>query len=65
MATLAASFLDQDAGIAPASLQKQTGCFDQRIRFLGHNGINDEWLDEYNTKQHAYLLSAFSRGLAW
>ena len=52
--------IDQDAGLAPASIQKQTGCFDRWIRFLADMGIEDEFLEKYSRKQRQFLISAFS-----
>ena len=57
---LSQSFIDQDAGIAPASMQKQVGCFDRWKRFLADNGIEDEWLAEFTSDQRTRLLSAFA-----
>ena len=62
MGALAQSFVDQDAGIAPASNQKQSGCFDRWRRFLGSIGIEDEWLGEYSQEQRCYLISTFAGG---
>ena len=54
------SFVDQDAGVAPATNQKQIGCFDRWRRFLSDNGIQDEWLTDYSQQQRTYLISAFA-----
>ena len=60
MAALAQSFIDQESGVAPATMQKQVGCFDRWIRFLRDMGIEDEWLSQYQQDQRIYLLSAFA-----
>ena len=60
MAALAQSFIDQESGVAPATMQKQIGCFDRWIRFLSDMGIEDEWLSQYRQDQRIYLLSAFA-----
>ena len=60
MASLSQSFIDQDAGVAPATNKKQIGCFDRWRRFLSDIGIKDEWLTEYDQEQKVYLISAFA-----
>ena len=57
---LSQSFIDQDAGVAPATNQKQIGCFDKWQRFLSDNGIEDEWLTDYSQEHKTYLISAFA-----
>ena len=57
---LSQSFIDQDAGVAPATNQKQIGCFDKWRRFLSENGFEDEWLTDYSQEQKTYLISAFA-----
>ena len=60
MALFARAIVDQDAGVAPATLQKQVGCFDKWKRFLSSINIEDEWLTEFNSEQRTYLLSVFA-----
>ena len=59
MVALTHALADQNAGIAPASLQKQIGCFDRWKRFLSSIGIEDEWLEGFQPYQRTQLLSAF------
>ena len=60
LGALAQSFVDQNAGIAPASNQKQSGCFDRWRIFLDSIGIKYEWLEEYSPDQQCHFISAFA-----
>ena len=60
MATIPQSFIDQEDGIAEATLTQQTGCFDRWRRFLGDMEIEDDFLDGFNRQQKVYILSAFA-----
>jgi hypothetical protein len=54
------SIIDQESGVAPATIKKQIGSFDRWRKFLEEIGIEDEWLSKFNQEQRNHILSAFA-----
>ena len=60
MVAIAHSIIDQEAGIAKATFNQQTGSFDRWKRFLSDMGFEDEWLEGHNRASKTHLLCTFA-----